>query len=300
MINLLKILSALAIIFYIFEKYDFLNFISQTPLTPFFAALVTSTMLLSVQVYLNSHRIKLILSSLNRDISIKRCWEICQHGGLYAHSPISFIGGDFVRAAMLKSDNVSALHSASVVLVDRLMGFFVLSFLTVISSYSLHILRGTLGTVSILITAICLFVILLILLFAPSLLIIIFKENTKLREILIDIHILIFNQRRRFFQILTISFFMYLLGFMSTWLIAYIFSFKISLMEVMITSPLILMLTMLPISFAGWGIREAATIYFFGMFSVVENQSIIVSVIYGLAVFLTYSPAVIMVLLKRR
>ena len=49
--------------------------------------------------------------------------------------------------------------------------------------------------------------------------------------------------------------------------------------------PAVLEIATLPISFAGWGVREGAAIVAFGTFGLPAHQALAASVAYGLAVF---------------
>jgi len=59
------------------------------------------------------------------------------------------------------------------------------------------------------------------------------------------------------------------------------------------------LLTLLPISIAGWGVREAAVVSIFGTFGVPAEQALVVSVLFGLSLTVAAIPGGLLLLLSQ-
>jgi hypothetical protein len=68
----------------------------------------------------------------------------------------------------------------------------------------------------------------------------------------------------------------------SAWLAARALALDVSLLDCLLLIPPIVMLTMLPISIAGWGVRESAMVVGFGFLGVAAPDALALSVAFGL------------------
>lgn len=68
----------------------------------------------------------------------------------------------------------------------------------------------------------------------------------------------------------------------SAWLAARALSLDVTLIDCLLLIPPIVVLTMLPISIAGWGVRESATVVGFGFLGVSASDALALSVAFGL------------------
>jgi uncharacterized membrane protein YbhN (UPF0104 family) len=68
----------------------------------------------------------------------------------------------------------------------------------------------------------------------------------------------------------------------SVWLVARALALDVGLLDCLVLVPPIVLVTTLPISIAGWGVRESATVLGFGFIGVVPADALALSVVFGL------------------
>ena len=93
------------------------------------------------------------------------------------------------------------------------------------------------------------------------------------------------------FPVLGISILGHLNLCMTAYLIAFSLDIPVSLGECLVLFPSVLLLSSLPISIAGWGVREAAMVVAFGFVGVVDSSAFTLSVVFGLASIVVNLPA---------
>jgi uncharacterized membrane protein YbhN (UPF0104 family) len=79
-----------------------------------------------------------------------------------------------------------------------------------------------------------------------------------------------------------------------------LFGAEVPFWHAIIVSPVAFLLAALPISFAGWGIREGALVYCFALLGVPSDIVLAASVVYGIGLLIGYSPGLIMFYINRK
>ena len=74
---------------------------------------------------------------------------------------------------------------------------------------------------------------------------------------------------------------------------------RVELLSVMVIFPFVLLLSMLPISLAGWGVREGAMVMFFGLIGLSAKISLSASLLFGICMFLAALPGGVLWLIYR-
>jgi uncharacterized membrane protein YbhN (UPF0104 family) len=64
--------------------------------------------------------------------------------------------------------------------------------------------------------------------------------------------------------------------------------------------PVVLLLTSLPISFAGWGLREGAMIIALGVYGVTQETALALSLVYGILHLVSGVPGLVLWVLEKR
>ena len=82
----------------------------------------------------------------------------------------------------------------------------------------------------------------------------------------------------------------HLLSVFAVWLIAQSIAAEISLLHCLVFVPPVILISMVPISVAGWGIREGAMIVAFGFVGVPEADALVVSILFGLTLIAAGAP----------
>lgn len=83
----------------------------------------------------------------------------------------------------------------------------------------------------------------------------------------------------------------HLVVIVAAWLFVAALSLPLTFIDCLVLMPLVLLLSSLPISFAGWGVREGAMVYLFGAASGDAAGALMVSVLIGLASIASCLPA---------
>lgn len=65
---------------------------------------------------------------------------------------------------------------------------------------------------------------------------------------------------------------------------------RVSLVHCILLVPLVIMVTLIPISIAGWGVRESAMVVAFGLIQVPRSDAIAVSLLFGMTLLVTGLP----------
>ena len=289
------ILSGLMLI-YLFNKYDFskvyINF-------NFFNALVAiffCSICLFIQGILSSIRLQNIANYLKTKIEFKSVWEASSIGGLYSHTPLSFIGGDLMRIITLSKLGISIKRLTAMVFLDRLFG--ILGLMTLCTFF---------------VSTMC-----IILLLEPDY----FKSKSIFAFVIIPIFTLtsyifldekiqglllkLLPKKIRAFLKYSVSFAKTIRCQLSFLLLisnlAYIFAifgflainFSLDLgipyQTIIFFIPLAIFVSLIPISLGGWGLREGATVYILGKQGISPEISMVLSITYGISVFLAFIP----------
>jgi hypothetical protein len=64
--------------------------------------------------------------------------------------------------------------------------------------------------------------------------------------------------------------------------------------------PVVMLLTSLPVSFAGWGLREGAMILALGIYGVAQEKAMALSLVYGLLQIISGFPGFILWVLQKK
>ena len=86
----------------------------------------------------------------------------------------------------------------------------------------------------------------------------------------------------------------------SVWLIARALAINVSVLDCVVLVPPIILVTTLPISIAGWGVRESATVVGFGFVGVAPVDAVALSVVFGLVLIVIGLPGGAVWMLQRR
>jgi uncharacterized membrane protein YbhN (UPF0104 family) len=80
---------------------------------------------------------------------------------------------------------------------------------------------------------------------------------------------------------------------LSAWLFAEALAMPLSLADCLILMPAVLLVSAMPVSFAGWGVREGAIVLLFGAATGDPASALVVSVLIGVASIVTSLPGLL-------
>ena len=224
-------------------------------------------------------------------------------GGIFSYTPISFVSGDAARVWHLASCNISLTDATKSVITDRVMGFIGIMFMALATApIMINVLSGStlwFGYTTLIAVGITLIAGFFIAGYVIPPLSLQGKILAKVAEIASLSRHLTENLQPAMI-ILGLSIIANLANAIGVWLISATYGFNISFYVALIVSPTIFMVAMIPISFAGWGLREGAAVVALGLFGVAPSEALVVSVTMGVALALAYSPGMMLFLSVRR
>jgi hypothetical protein len=77
---------------------------------------------------------------------------------------------------------------------------------------------------------------------------------------------------------------------MVVWALARGLDMPVSVLDCLVLVPPVFLLTTLPISVAGWGVREAAMVSAFGFIGIAQSSSLVLSIVFGILNMITALP----------
>ena len=99
---------------------------------------------------------------------------------------------------------------------------------------------------------------------------------------------------------MTWSLVIHLLTIIAAWTMAGLLGVAVKLTDCLIIIPPVVLIMMLPISIAGWGLREGAMVVGFGLVGVAPSDALAISVCCGLASVITGLPGGLLWLWNRQ
>ena len=101
------------------------------------------------------------------------------------------------------------------------------------------------------------------------------------------------RSKKFFSQLIVFSIFIQLFSVMSIYLIFLSLGIQINFPALFLLVPLSILGMSLPISFAGWGVREGIMIFILGLLQIGQEQALLISIIFGLSLFFISIPGII-------
>lgn len=300
--TLLKVAATVALFVFIFSRVDIKELASKLAPGDIALALVCGAGVLSVQAVIIAVRLAICVRMFGYRIDTTSSWIACQYSGFFSHTPISFVGGDAMRVWYLTRSGVPMHDAAKSVIIDRALGFMgmmVLVAATVPAFYFVIKDPAMWGGLLVLATigfgATVTFLALGRLRFPghrTGILARVAEYSTVSRQLILH--------PRESAQAFGLAVLMNLLNPLAIWLMARAYDDSISLYAAAVASPIVFLISMIPISVAGWGVREGAFVVVFGLFGASAATSLTVSISFGVAFLLAYIPGAVLFLLRRR
>jgi uncharacterized membrane protein YbhN (UPF0104 family) len=210
-------------------------------------------------------------------------------GALFNQTMPSTVGGDAARVWLLGRESGAWSRAAYSVIVDRAIGLLVLALIVVVClPWTLNIIPAGTGRNSLLvISALGIFGLLGVFIFdlivPPRL------AAYRVVQHLLGIALLAKRCLLVYPANAAISFFSVLIHFVTivaVWMIAKSLLVPIGFEQVFMLVPPILLVTAIPISIGGWGIREGATVAAFSFIGLPSTDGFLVSIMLGILLFI--------------
>ena len=265
-----RIIVSLALIGYVFYKAGIEQIwetVKQTDLT----FLLLSILLTPILIFVSAWKWQVILKALKINVSVLRCFWLYIVGYFFNTVLPTNVGGDVVRAYALGKSTEKPAEVFSSVFVERFTGLSVLLFAAIVAfGLALRQLRSMWLTLAL---AICLlgYVLILITILNPSILHW-FSEHIRLgpaQKIWVKLKkfqkstLSLRHSKAAFSFAIVNSFLFYVLAALNVYISALAFRAPLSFVDALIITPIVMVITMIPISIGGIGLAEGAYFYAF-------------------------------------
>ena len=247
---------------------------------------------LTIQIGLASARWHRIIFALHGKIGFQRCLRYEWEGQFFSQVLVSSVGGDVVRIFRIHREGLSGGTAGATVLLDRLSALAVVLISVALSvpilSELVRIPGFAMGLLTILGAGILGFAFLFVMDRVLKL-----PLSWRLTRFL---HQLAADARRLILRpgiaaiVLGCSFLVLFLSAFTLFLLGKSLDVGLGLTQAMVFTPLVILLTTLPISIAGWGVREVGMVVLLEQVGVARTDAVALSVAFGLALLITALP----------
>lgn len=283
---ILRVAISLSLIFLVF------NFVDMDQVWTTFKRLepewaLAAVLLMLVQLFLTAIRWRFVNRALDVPLTASKCIRLMFVGQFFNQWLPTSIGGDGVKIGMLcKIEKLPLQTSVLSVMADRIVGLLMLSLLASLSWFLFAVLwqnpvpQETMITTLLGLGVVCLIAILFVVFPKAEK---IFKGRKGLGRILLaaDASNKLATRFPVSFQIFGLSALAQGLITLAVYLGARALQIPLPT-EALLLIPLIMLVASLPISFAGWGVREGAMITGFAILGISTSEAVSISILYGL------------------
>lgn len=255
------------------------------------------------QLGLGAERWRLVCGRLGVVLRFGAALQIVVIGTFFNQTLPSAVGGDAMRVWLLVRDRIGLAKAMNTVLCDRVLALVVL---TALSAATLPLFyervsdpHARYGVTAFIGLGLSSFVVFLLLGNRLAKLLALWRYSRPFGDLARDFHRL-FTAPAITPALIGWSLAIHLLTVAAAWVIAQILGVDVSLMDCLIIIPPVILITMLPISIAGWGLREGAMVVGFGLVGVSATDALGISICFGLASILTGLPGGLLWLWNRQ
>lgn len=296
---IIKIIGTITIFWFLFNSIDLsavLDSLKNVQKTYIFAVFC----ILLAQVLVANFRWKIVLSQINIFASFKEVLKILWIGLFFNQVLPSTIGGDAFRGYYLYKKDNTIVDAVMSVMLDRMIGFISLVLIVIATLFFVldivnePIARLGILTISIGATLTLFFVLSLDFLTQNFLHIKLFKGLYSLaiqgRKLVLTISPGI--------KLVATGILIHSLTLIVYMLLSIGMNLDVNLFEFVIILPILNLLMIVPISLAGWGLREGVMVIGLGYIGVSPENAFALSILYGILLFLTSLPGLLIWLLS--
>ncbi|MEO6945477.1 MAG: lysylphosphatidylglycerol synthase transmembrane domain-containing protein [Nitrobacter sp.] len=282
-----KILVSAALLFLALRRVNFSDLASRFGFTSA-GWIVLAIAVTLLQVFISALRWREISADCGAPLSVAQASLYCMIGSFFNQTLPSSIGGDAMRLWLVGRGPAGWKAAAYSIFVDRAIGLIALAVLIVASlPWSYRLIGDPQGRLALL------FVDFAALAAAGGFLVLgrlhwpwlgnIWATN-HLRACSVITSHAIFN-RERSWKIAFLSLLIHILAVVIAWCVVRAIAAPVLFSEVFLLVPPVMLITMLPISIAGWGVRETSMALAFGYAGRATSEGISVSLLYGAVIF---------------
>jgi uncharacterized membrane protein YbhN (UPF0104 family) len=296
----LKVVLSAGLIWYIFRRIDFASAWSTLASIPP-GAVAAALAILLLQLILTSFRLKELLRQLGSGCTLPALLDIGWIGAFFSQTLISFVGGDAMRVWRMVRFRIPVAVATQSVLLDRLAGF---GGIVVVLLATIPFLVPLLKSLEMEIGLLLIAGGVLGFIFSVFVLRRLPRRFTRYRIVaalagFTARGIYIARSGRGAAIVVGLSVLVQFANVLALFILARGLSIHLGFEIFVIFMPTVLFLSMLPISIAGWGVREGAMVGALAAVGVPAHQSLALSICFGLALVIISLPGGLMWFLSR-
>jgi uncharacterized membrane protein YbhN (UPF0104 family) len=244
-------------------------------------------------------RLKFMLASVEAPRPLRTTAQIALCGFFFEQVTIGFVGGDAIRLWLLRRTHVPFGRAIQALLLDRACGFASLVFLSLLGVQALlplveqsvrNVIVLTLGGF-IAAGLVGIAVLLVLTKLVPLTKLSVFWQRFGISEHPISLVTLA--------TVLMLAIATQLLNVLVFWMLSHSLGLPTTLQQWFIVAPTVLLVSMLPISIGGWGVREGAMVVALHGFGISAEDALLPSVLFGLCAVLATLPGGILWVIKK-
>lgn len=268
---------------------------------PWLAAAATALMM--AQLLVTGWRWSLVQSGIHAPLNGDAVLRLTMIGQFFNQTLPSAIGGDAVRAWLASREGIPVGKAIAGVLADRLIALAILVAIVgaTLPLFHARVPDPALRMAAALIVAATVAGVALFALLGSRLTVWLgrYRRAQAVAQLAHDFRGLIAASPQTS-AIIAISVVVHLAVIGSVWLLARALMIDVSAVDCLVIVPPIVLLTTLPVSIAGWGVRESATVIGFGFLGVAPAEALALSVAFGLVQIAIGVPGGVAWLVRRR
>jgi len=297
---LLKVVVSLGLIIFLINQVDFkgiVNILKNVDITMIIYAMI----LLTFQVFIATTRWQFVLKCQKIMLDYKNTLQILWSGLFFNQAMPSSVGGDVIRGYYLKKQGMTLGRATLGVLMDRLFGMVGLVLLVLASLPLLfELINDSIARSGVLFIALGISLALLFIFFTDKL-----PGNFSHLKVIRGFYSLSQDGRHCISKnyngliIIIISILIHLISVVTVMTMAIGLGINVEWSGFLLIIPLVTLMMVVPISIAGWGVREGVMVVGFGYLGVAPEAALALSILYGLLVLVVALPGGVVWALKR-
>src|SRR5277367_3404861 len=284
----IKILVSAALLYLALRKVNFADLAARLDLTSA-AWLALAVAITFLQIFFGALRWRIVGAECGAPLPIRQAMRYNLIGSFFNQTLPSSIGGDAVRLWLVARAGAGWRAATYSIFVDRAIGLIALAIIIVASlPWSYHLIGDPQGRTALL------FVDFAALAGGVGFLVLGMLQWPWLKRWWGTHHIhacavianrVIFS-RRRGPKVVVFSLLVHVLAVVIAWCVVQSIAAPVTFGQIFQVIPPVMLITMLPISIAGWGVREATMGLAFGYAGLMTTEGVNVSLLYGAVSFL--------------
>jgi uncharacterized protein (TIRG00374 family) len=313
--TIIKIAATILVFTLLFRQISFYDLASKVCQVDFglLFTCITSLFLLNLSITI---RWRIILRHFGANKPIASLWRFTLIGAFFNQFLPTGMGGDLFRIGYVHASGVPLLTAAASVVVDRIIGFLSLFIvLTIGAPYLLAIAQsGSVLTTLLILVCLMAAVISVFIRFdqisralskIPFLSKWVYslghfaRLHERIEQCAADTRSLLRNWPDGFIVLLISLVNQTILGLV-VFLLTRAMGYHLDLFAAVVVFPFVLLLSMIPISLAGWGLREGAMVVVFALLGMPREIALGVSILFGICLFLSSLPGACLWLVGHR